>query len=364
MSRPDQRAWLARRDCWKKASPPRSRRRGVVAAARAAVALAGVDRVLERQLERVVLDHHPVELGARHRPPRERRGGGGEEERGQPLAPAARVDARIREDQALARLRDGAVEERGAPRAGGPGWSGASGHGARRRGGDGHGEARRRGLSRRSRRDEVELGGLAATTRNEERPGRLEQPEIPRAPRETALGIPQRLPLRVQEKGIRPEHARVAALHEAGDRDHAERQARHRVEGAHVDGAALERLERQPLPLEARLDHLLDLAPRRARGDRAEAAEVGDHLEHRLAVALRAEPLVDDRPQPLDPLGPRGLAGQASSVGFRISTTPQQRVGVGALRSRRSRRSGVALASRPPRAPPPDQARRPTIQRL
>ena len=91
------------------------RRRGCVLAAHPeAVALAGVDRVLERELQRVVLRQHAVELGSRDRPARERRGGGGEEQRGQPLAPAARVDAGIREDQALARLRDGAVEE--APR--------------------------------------------------------------------------------------------------------------------------------------------------------------------------------------------------------------------------------------------------------
>ena len=121
----------------------------------------------------------------------------------------------------------------------------------------------------------------------------------------------ERFALRIQEKGIRPEHPRIAPFHEAGDRDHAEGQPRHRVEGAHVDGAAFLGLEGQPLPLEARLEDLLHLGPRRAGGHRPEAAEVVDHLEDRVAIALGADPLVDDGAQPLDPLRPGRLAGEA-----------------------------------------------------
>ena len=56
------------------------RRRPVVASDPKAVALAPVDGVLERQQQRVVLDHHPVELGSGDGPAGKRRGCGGEEE--------------------------------------------------------------------------------------------------------------------------------------------------------------------------------------------------------------------------------------------------------------------------------------------
>ena len=144
----------------------------------------------------------------------------------------------------------------------------------------------------------------------------------------TALGMTKRRPLRVQEEWVGPEHPRVAALDEAGDRDHPEGQARHRVERAHVDGAALLGLEGEPLPLEAGLEDFLHLGPARARCHRVEAAEVGDHLEDRLLVALGGDPLVADRAQPLDPLRPRGLAGQAVERPAEQLHDPQQRLRV------------------------------------
>ena len=111
-----------------------------------------------------------------------------------------------------------------------------------------------------------------------------------------------------------------------------------------MDGAALERLERQALPLEAGLDHLLDLAPRRAGRDRAEPAQVGDHLEYDLAVALGAEPLVRDRAQPLDPLGPGGLAREAVERRAEQLHDAQQRLGVRHVPQAPLAPVGVALA--------------------
>ena len=317
---------------------------------------------------RVVLDDEPLELGARERAAGEGRGRRREEERGQPLAAGARVGARVGEDQPLGRLRQRAVEEAArleeAVLGGGERRSREGGWQARPAA---DGRAFRGAFARDG--EERELGGSLAGTGARARGGG-ECRRIPRAPagnrsRDAARILDsERFALRVQEKGIRPEHARVAAFDEAGDRDHAEGQARHRVEGAHVDGAALEGLERQPLPLEARLEDLLHLGPRRAGGHRPEAAEVGDHLEHRVAVALGADPLVDDGAQPLDPLRPGRLAGEA--VERPAERAPRR----AAAPRRRPRGAAVARAGRGPSPTPPasrsasPHARRPRIQRL
>ena len=163
--------------------------------------------------------------------------------------------------------------------------------------------------------------------------------------------IPDSEPLRVEEEWIRSKHPRIASLDQARDRHHAEGQAGHRVEGADVDGAALEGLEGEPLPLEAGLDHLLHLVPAGARGDRAQAAEVGDHLEDGVAIALGTDPLVDDRAQPLDPLRPRGLAGEAVEGPPEQLDHAQERLRVGHV-AEATRRGG-------PRPSPPPRPRAP-----
>ena len=112
MRRPDQRAWLARRDWRKNAEPAAIAVAAALVPAQAdAVALARVHRVLERQAVEVVLDDEALELGARERAAGEGRGRRREEERGEPLAAGARVGARVGEDQPLGRLRQRAVEE-------------------------------------------------------------------------------------------------------------------------------------------------------------------------------------------------------------------------------------------------------------
>ena len=94
----------------RRAGRDRGRRR-LVAAQAEPVALALVDRVLEREAVEVVLDDEALELGPGQRPAGEGRGGGGEEERGQPLAAGAGVGPRVGEEEALGGLRHRAVEE-------------------------------------------------------------------------------------------------------------------------------------------------------------------------------------------------------------------------------------------------------------
>ena len=338
----------------RRAGRDRGRRR-LVAAQAEPVALARVDRVLEREAVEVVLDDEALELGPGQRPAGERRGGGGEEERRQALAAGARVGPRVGEDEALGGLRHRAVEEAAGleeavlggrhapdrvPR------QGACRESRRRRDGLPQSLAKRKGelgrptdLRERGAREEEARGTGGSLERR----------------REPLSGwpdswTPSATPLRVEEEWIRPKHPRIAALHEPRDRHHAEGQAGHRVEGADVDGAALRRLEGQALPLEAGLDHLLDLVPAGARGHRAEAAEVGDHLEDGLAVALGADPLVDDRAQPLDPLRPRGLAGEARRGSRRGA---RRRAGAP---PRRPRGGGAARGGRRPSPPPRPRA--------
>ncbi len=173
------------------------------------------------------------------------------------------------------------------------------------------------------------------------------------------------LALGVEQEGVGPERAGIAALHEAGDRDDAERQAGHRVEDADVDAPLVRRLERQALPLEARLEHLLDLRPRRAGRHGSEAAEVGDRP--RAPPRGRARPGEVHWSTTVCSLSTHSahVASPASesSVAERISTTRSRLSASAAWRRRRPRRSSLlspAAASRSASA----HERRPTIQRL
>ena len=107
-------------------------------------------------------------------------------------------------------------------------------------------------------------------------------------------------------------------------------QPRHRVEGADVDGAAFEGLERQRAPSSKRASRTCSTSVHGARPPTGlEAAEVGDHLEHRVAVTLGADPLVHDRAQPLDPLRPGGLAVEGVERSSQELDDAQQRLRVG-----------------------------------
>jgi hypothetical protein len=210
------------------------------------------------------------------------------------LTAGARVGAGIGKDEPLRGLPDRALER--APL----GEQAVLGRGQR----DGFFGHRRR-LRRRGRGIVVEEGELASRGAAGRAHGGRERRGFRRRRRRG-----QALPLHVEEKGIGAEHARISALDEAGDGHHAEGQAGQRVQHADVDGARRERIQGQPLPLEARFQDALHLAPGRARAEEGEAPEIGHDVAHRLAVPLAPQPLIHHAAQARRPVRPRGLSAQ------------------------------------------------------
>ena len=165
-----------------------------------------------------------------------------------------------------------------------------------------------------------------------------------------------------RRNGSGPEHPRIAPLHEAGDRDHAEGQAGHRVERAHVDGPALEGLEGQPLPLEAGLEDLLHLGPRRAgrdgaRGRRGRRSPRAPRRGRARGRSTGRRPCAASRPTP--PTAPRRRASRASPRGAPRPAGAPPRRPRGAAGARGDRRPSPPrrLALRlPPRAQAEDPA--------
>ena len=221
------------------------------------VALAAVEGVLEGQRGGVVLGDDPGEVGAGEGPPGQGGGGGREEQRRQPLAAGAGVGPGVGQDQPLGGLGDGAVEEAaGLEEAVLGRREEGQVAGARRLGGGGSQAAGPRARSRRRRGSSGPSTGLGAPPRGgSRRSAGSDESRSSSAARSSS-----------RRNGIGPQHPRVAALHQPGNRQDAEGEPGHRVEGAHVDRPALEGRQRQALPLEAGLEDLLHLLPRGLRG--------------------------------------------------------------------------------------------------
>ena len=189
----------------------------------------------------------------------------------------------------------------GAPRAGGPGWSGGRPR-RRRRGGEPGATTARVAPGR--RREELELGRLVAT-RCLEGAGR-------ESPDEELAGIldSERHAFRVEEKRIRPEHTRVAALHEAGDRDHAEgrpaiasRAPTWTAPPSSGSSGSRSHSKRASITCSTSLHGARVATSRGRRGRRSPRGPPRGRAPGRATASTTM-------PQPLDP-SPRGLAGEA-----------------------------------------------------
>ena len=253
--------------------------------------------------------------------PAQRRGRGHEEERGQPLAARARVGARVGQDEPLA-------------------WPGETRGGRARRAssrrscvvGSG-GDERRRAARRRRRRgprarlEEREL--LRAARR--ERGGARPAGRAARAPRARASS----------RNGSGRSTPGIAALDQAGDRHHAEGQAGHRVERAHVHGAARRRrLERQRAPTRSAPRARASTSRHGARAASERRGRPGRRARRHAPRGrrLRADPLVEATwRRRSDHSGQRRSPASASSVPESSST-------------RRSSASASAAAAQPARA--------------